>query len=157
LAASLTIGIPAFFLALAPSSGSCSAERFLRNVSSFALPAGTAAGLAVLSSYAFSLHVLDLPVREARTVATTTLVPIGLYFVTVLEASGRRRGSIVVALCVALAAIYLAPLLFPPGARFFALTSPSPTILLTAVSGAALAGIGLWLSDERFAPGRGNE
>ena len=129
LAATLTIGIPAFFLALAPSSRDFRAEGFLRNVSSFALPAGTATGLAVLSSYAFALHVLDLPVRDARTVATTTLVAIGLYLVLVLEAAGRRRGSL-------------------------ALAGPGPLVLVTAVCGGALACIGLWLSDERFAPGR---
>jgi cation-transporting P-type ATPase E len=157
LAASLTIGIPAFFLALAPSSGAFRPEGFLRNVSSFALPAGTAAGLAVLSSYAFSLHVLDLSVIEARTVATTTLVVIGLYFVTVLEAAGRRRGSVVTSLCLLLAAAYLAVLLFEPARSFFALAAPSAAILLTAVSGAGLAGIGLWLSDERFAPGRSHD
>jgi hypothetical protein len=101
--------------------------------------------------------VLDLPVREARTVATTTLVAIGLYLVTVLEAAGRRRGSVVVTLCVLLAAAYLAVLLFPPTGRFFAVSAPSPLILVTAMTGAALAAIGLWLSDERFAPGRAHE
>ena len=48
LAASLTIGIPGFFLALAPSSGRYSAHGFLRELARFALPAGTAAGLGVL-------------------------------------------------------------------------------------------------------------
>ena len=154
LAATLTIGIPAFFLALAPSSGEFRAEGFLRNVSSFALPAGTATGLAVLSSYAFALHVLDLPVREARTVATTTLVAIGLYLVLVLEAAGRRRGSLVFGLCILLAGAYVSVLALPAPRDFFALAQPSLLVLVTAVCGAALACIGLWLSDERFAPGR---
>ena len=154
LAATLTIGIPAFFLALAPSSGEFRAEGFLRNVSSFALPAGTATGLAVLSSYAFALHVLDLPVRDARTVATTTLVAIGLYLVLVLEAAGRRRGSLVFGLCVVLAGAYVSMLAVPLARDFFALAGPSPLVLGTAVCGATLALVGLWLSDERFAPGR---
>lgn len=154
LAASLTIGIPAFFLALAPSSGSFRADRFLRDVSSFALPAGTAAGLAVLSSYAFALHVLDLPVLEARTVATTTLVAMGLYLVLVLEASGRKRGSVVLGMCLVLGSMYVAILLLPSARAFFALAGPSPLVLVTALSGASLALLGLWMSDERFAPGR---
>ena len=154
IAATLTIGIPAFFLALAPSSGEFRAEGFLRNVSSFALPAGTATGLAVLSSYAFALHVLDLPVRDARTVATTTLVAIGLYLVLVLEATGRRRGSLVFSLCVVLAGVYVSMLTVPAARDFFALAGPSPLVLGTAACGATLALIGLWLSDERFAPGR---
>jgi cation-transporting P-type ATPase E len=154
LAASLTIGIPAFFLALAPSSGTFRADRFLREVSSFAIPAGTAAGLGVLSSYVFALHVLDLPVQEARTVATTTLVAMGLYLVLVLEAAGRRRGSVVLGMCFLLAGAYLAILLLPSSRAFFALAGPSPLVLVTALSGATLALLGLWMSDERFAPGR---
>jgi cation-transporting P-type ATPase E len=153
LAASLTIGIPAFFLALAPSSGAFRAEGFLRNVSSFALPAGTAAGLAVLSSYVFALHVLDLPIRDARTVATTTLVAIGLYLVLVLEAAGRRRGSVVLGLCLLLGVAYVSILAFEATREFFALAEPSPLILSTALCGATFALVGLWLSDERFAPG----
>ena len=42
LAASLTIGIPAFFLALAPSTGTFHSTSFLRDVARFAVPAGTA-------------------------------------------------------------------------------------------------------------------
>ncbi len=44
LAASLTIGIPTFFLALAPSSGPWSPERFVRGVARFAVPAGVLVG-----------------------------------------------------------------------------------------------------------------
>ena len=48
LAATLTVGIPAFFLALAPSSGPWRTEGFLREVGRFAVPAGTFAGIGVL-------------------------------------------------------------------------------------------------------------
>jgi cation-transporting P-type ATPase E len=154
LAASLTIGIPAFFLALAPSTGEFRVQGFLRSVSNFALPAGTAAGLGVLSSYLFALQVLDLSVRESRTVATTALVAIGLYLVLVLEASGRRRGTAVLGLCIGLAAGYMAVLVVPWARDFFALAAPDPAIVATALVGAGLAIAGLWLTDERFAPGR---
>ena len=50
LAATLTIGIPAFFLALAPELGRLATTvEFLREVARFAIPAGTAAGLGVVS------------------------------------------------------------------------------------------------------------
>ena len=50
LAASLTIGIPGFFLALAPSCRPVPARTgFLRDLARFAIPAGTAAGLGVPS------------------------------------------------------------------------------------------------------------
>ncbi len=64
LAASLTIGIPGFFLALAPSSGRYSSRGLRARARTFALPAGTAAGLGVLSSYLFALNVLDVDARR---------------------------------------------------------------------------------------------
>lgn len=154
LAATLTIGIPAFFLALAPSRGAFRAPSFLRDVSAFAVPAGTAAGLGVLSTYWFALYVLDLPVLDSRTVATTALIVIGLYFVLVLEASGRKRGAAVSTLVLALAAAYVLVLVWPPALDFFALVTPSPAMVATALGGAALVLCGLWLADPRFAPGR---
>jgi cation-transporting ATPase E len=154
LAATLTIGIPAFFLALAPSRGRFRAPTFLRDVSSFSLPAGVAAGLGVVSSYLFALHVLDLPLLEARTVAATALITIGLYYVLVLEASGRRRGPAVSALVLGLAGGYALVLAVPWAREFFALASMTPAILATAVGGAAFVLAALWLADARFAPGR---
>jgi len=153
LAASLTIGIPAFFLALAPSTGDFRMEGFLRSISRFALPAGTAAGIGVLSSYLFALDVLDLSVVRSRTVATTALVAIGLYLVVALEASGRRRVASVSALGAALGGVYAIVLATPPARDFFALAAPSPVMVLTALGGAGLALTGLWLADERFALG----
>jgi len=84
LAASLAVGIPGFFLALAPSSGRLPRTSFLRDVGQFAVPAGAAAGLGVLSSYLFSSYVLQLGLVEARTVATTVLILVGLYLIIVL-------------------------------------------------------------------------
>lgn len=56
-------------------------------------PEGQKIGL--LSSYLFALNVLDLPLVEARTVATTVLVTVGLYLIVALEAAGRRRSTAV--------------------------------------------------------------
>ena len=132
LAATLTIGVPAFFLALAPSSGGYRIGGFLREVSSFSVPAGTAAGLGVLSSYLFALNVLDLPLIEARTVATTVLVVVGLYLIVALEAAGRRRSAAVVGLAVILAGFYVLALSVPFSREFLALAAPGPVILATA-------------------------
>jgi magnesium-transporting ATPase (P-type) len=157
LAASLTIGVPGFFLALAPSTGRFASKDFLRDVAAFAVPAGTAAGLGVVSSYLFALNVLDLPVIEARTVATTVLVGVGLYLILALEASARRRGAAVTALCAALAAVYGLTLALPGTRSFFALALPSAPMVLTAIVGIALAASGLGLVDERFVPGRNRQ
>jgi cation-transporting P-type ATPase E len=154
LAATFAVGIPSFFLALAPSSGRLRTAGFLRDVSQFAVPAGTAAGLGVLSSYLFALQVLDLPLRDSRTVATTVLVAVGLYLVVVLEAGSRRRSAAVTALCLTLAALYLVVLAVPATRDFFAVAPPGAAVLLTSAAGLALAVGGLWLTDERFLPRR---
>jgi cation-transporting P-type ATPase E len=152
LAASLTIGIPGFFLALAPSHGSFSSRGFLRALARFSLPAGTAAGLGVLSSYLFALNVLDLPVLEARTVATTTLVLVGLYLILALEAEGRRRSTAVGSLVLLLLAAYVVVLLIPSARDFFLLAPLSISIVLPAVGGALIAGLGLAALDPQFVP-----
>jgi cation-transporting ATPase E len=154
LAATLTIGVPSFFLALAPSAGGYRIRGFLREVAAFSVPAGTAAGLGVISSYLFALNVLDLPLVEARTVATTVLVAVGLYLILALEAGGRRRSTAVGALCATLAGLYLLTLAVPFTRAFFALAGPDPLVLATALTGAAFAVGGLALTSERFLPGR---
>jgi P-type E1-E2 ATPase len=155
LAASLTIGIPGFFLALAPSSGRYSSEGFLRELARFALPAGTAAGLGVVSSYLFALNVLDLRLVEARTVAVTVLVLVGLFLILALEASGRLRGATVLSLCLLLLCLYVLVLLVPFAREFFSLAPPSLAIVAPALAGGALAIGGLAVLDDRFIPGRG--
>jgi cation-transporting P-type ATPase E len=155
LAAAVTVGIPSFFLALAPSSGAYRPEGFLREVSRFAVPAGAAAGLGVLASYLFALNVANMPLVESRTVATTVLVVVGLYLILALEASGRARGAAVSALCVALLVLYLFALIVPSTREFFEVSAPLPGVVVTAAFGAAFAIGVLWLTDERFVPWRG--
>jgi P-type E1-E2 ATPase len=154
LAAAIAIGTPAFFLALAPSSGPWSPKGFLRDVGDFAVPAGTATGLGVLSSYLFALNVIDLPVVEAQTVAVTVLVTVGLYLIIALEASGRRRLAAVTLLCVALWGIYWIMVALPGTRSFFELASPNAGILLSSLGGVLLSIVGLFFTGERFIPGR---
>ncbi len=156
LAASLTIGIPGFFLALAPSSGPFRIEGFLRDVARFAVPAGTAAALGVLASYLAALNVLELRLIEARTVATTVLVLVGLYLILALESTtGARRRAAVLVLCLVMAALYVAVLALPFLRSFFALVVPGPAAVAAALIGTAIAVTGLVLTDERFLPRRG--
>jgi P-type E1-E2 ATPase len=152
LAATLTIGIPSFFLALAPSRGDWRAPRFLREVARFAVPAGTAAGLGVVASYLFSLNVVDRPLVQARTVATTVLVIVGLYLVVALEGEGRRRGALVSALCLAMWIVYMLVVAFSGTRHFFDLAVPDPWAAVAILGGTALAIAGLALTDERFVP-----
>jgi magnesium-transporting ATPase (P-type) len=153
LAAGLTIGIPSFFLALAPSEGRFRSERFLFDVARFAVPAGTAAGLGVLASYVFARNVGRLPLAEARTIATTVLVLVGLYLLLALEATSRRRAAAIASLVLAMLVLYALVLAAPFARHFFALTVPGPGGVFIALAGAALAVVGLWLTDDRFVPG----
>jgi magnesium-transporting ATPase (P-type) len=140
LAAAVTIGVPTFFLALAPSSGEWRPEGFVRRVARFAIPAGTIVGTGTVTGYLFALHDLDYSVVQARTIATTVLVAVGLYLVLSLESTGSlRRSGIVGTMCVALAGAYVAVLLVPGMRRFFQLAAPGGGMLATAILSAAVA------------------
>jgi cation-transporting P-type ATPase E len=140
LAATLTIGIPTFFLALAPSSGRWRPERFVRSVARFAVPAGVVVGMGVVAGYLFALHDLDLSVPHARTVAVTILVACGLYLVIALEAEGSlRRSTLVAVMCLVLAGAYAAALLLPAMRHFFELTPLDVGTIATATLASAVA------------------
>jgi cation-transporting P-type ATPase E len=152
LGASLTVGIPGFFLALAPSEGPWRTTGFLRDVARFSVPAGTAAGLGVLSAYHFALNVVRVDLVEARTVATSTLVLVGLYIVLALEGSGRRRTLAVGGLCLVLALAYVLVLTLGFSREFFDLAVPGPWGPLAILGGTGVAVAGLAFTDERFVP-----
>ncbi|HET9102545.1 MAG TPA: HAD-IC family P-type ATPase [Solirubrobacteraceae bacterium] len=142
LAASLTIGIPTFFLALAPSSGPWRPVRFVREVARFAVPAGVMTGTGLVAGYVFARHDLDLSLGDSRTVALTTLVVCGLYLVLALEAGGsRKRSALVAGMCAVMAALYVLALILPATRTFFALTVPSPgMVALSILAGAGSIG-----------------
>jgi cation-transporting ATPase E len=134
IAASLTIGIPTFFLALAPSTGRWQPDRFVREVARFAVPAGVMIGTGVVAGYLFALHDLDLSVGDSRTVALTTLVVCGLYLVLALEAGGsRKRSALVGGMCAVMGGLYALTLALPATRTFFELTVPSPGMVATAI------------------------
>ena len=78
----LTIGIPAFFLALAPNTQRY-LPGFVRRVMRFAIPAGTIVGTAVVATYAIA-RVESVGTRDARTTATVVLMVLGLYVLSLL-------------------------------------------------------------------------
>ncbi len=152
VAATLTVGIPSFFLALAPSEGPWTTRGFLREVGRFSVPAGVAAGLGVLASYLVTLNVLDASLREARTAALTTLIVVGLYLVLALEATHLRRAFWLGVLSSSLVAAYVTILAVPNLRSFFDLVVMAPTSIVAALVGAGLSVGFLWLTDDRFVP-----
>ena len=85
LAAFLTIGIPSFVLALAPSDGPLYRGRLLRALAAFAVPAGVATALGSILSFFLVDTVFGGSLEAGRTAATTTLIVLGLAFVLLLE------------------------------------------------------------------------
>ena len=152
LAAGLTIGIPAFFLALAPSRGEWRTENYLRDISQFAVPTGVAAGFGVLTAFLLSRNVFELSLASSRTAATTVLILVGLYLVLVLEATGIRRLRWVSALVAAMLLLYLLTLAVPGARDFFLLVVPGLRIVLASAVGTTIAIGFLWTASDRFWP-----
>ena len=93
IASTVTIGIPAFVLALAPSSGPWRPDRFLQSVARFAIPAGLAIGIGIVTGYLVARYGFDLGLTRSRTVATGIVVVCGLAVVMRLETEGDGDGS----------------------------------------------------------------
>ncbi len=151
LAAFLTIGIPSFVLALAPSDGPLYRGRLLRALAAFAVPAG----LAIAAGSILSFFLVDTAaggtLEEGRTAATTTLIFLGLSFVLLLERGpGREHISIqsyMLALVVGLGAIFAGSLALAPVRDFFEMAVLTGgqwfLALLSAAAGLVLASV-LW-------------
>lgn len=137
LVAALTVGVPAFFLALVPSAGRWRPDRFVLEIARFAVPAGVAAAAGVLAAYLLVTELLGEPTAEGRTVVTTTLTAVGLAYVIELEGGTRRR--LAAGIVGVMAAGYAVVLLWRPLREFFALTAVEPLMLACAGAGTLLA------------------
>jgi cation-transporting ATPase E len=155
LAAAFTVGLPTFFLALAPPPPERRGRGFLRDILAFAVPAGAVLGCAVLLGHGLVHGALNRSPSESQTTSTTILIFVGLYLVLVLESTGMRtsirRARAIPALCIALAALYVAIISFGPARSYFALAPPSAlpvlvSIICTIFAIGALGAIGLSLT-----------
>jgi cation-transporting ATPase E len=146
----LTIGIPGFFLALAPMAPRYR-PGYLGRVLRFTAVTGVAAGAATLGAYAWALRVAggtpSLGVADARAVAVTVLVLVGLWVLGVLSrpwTPGR------IALLVGMAASFAVVLLTPVARDFFALpfvpVGARLAVAVATMGGVAAIEIGLRLT-----------
>jgi cation-transporting P-type ATPase E len=123
VAATLTIGIPSFVLALAPSEGPLYRGRLIRALAAFAVPAGTGIALGSLLSYFLVDRIFAGSLAEGRTAATTTLIVLGLCFILLLERGPGREHitiqSYMLALIAGLGALYALILAAGPVREFF--------------------------------------
>jgi cation-transporting ATPase E len=117
LIGTFSIGVPGFFLALAPEVDLVR-PGFLRRVLQFSIPAGVVAGTATLVAYEAALHLRDVELDEARTLATITLLSIGL---AVLAVASRPLRPWKLGLVVAMGLGYVVVLVVPWLRDYFAL------------------------------------
>lgn len=117
---SLVIGIPGFFLALAPNRRRY-VPGFVRRVGRFVLPTGFLAAVMVLASYAL-IRKTGATVDEARTMETVMFTVIGLRVIAAIERPIRGwRLWLIVAMAVLEAAAFAIPFF----RHFFALDLPA--------------------------------
>jgi magnesium-transporting ATPase (P-type) len=137
LTSSLTIGIPAFFLALAPSSGPWRPEGFLRAIARFSIPAGIATGIGILVSYVLARQVFDVTLPQARTVTAATVVTVGLAIVLALEDEPGKRRLAVAGLCALMALGFVLFCVVPAGRDYFELEPATGGMVAAWAIGAA--------------------
>jgi len=124
LIGALTIGVPAFFLALAPNAPRARSG-FVPRVIHFSIPAGCTVAAATLAAYAFARELRPAELDVARTAATLTLTLSGFsILVCINRMSALPNGLLLGTLAIVLGAtIALGPL-----RTFFALDFPPMNI-----------------------------
>lgn len=111
LIGTFSIGVPGFFLALAPEVDLIR-PGFLTRVLRFSVPSGVIAGSATLAAYEAALHGSGLEIEQARTLATVTLLSIGLVILTVASRPLRPwKVGLVAAMAVGYVVVLVVPFL----------------------------------------------
>ncbi len=129
LVASLTIGIPGFFLALEPNTRRGKPD-LVRRVLAFAAPAGLVAAVVTLVAYWLAHRNPDIPLEQARTTATITLTGAGLL---VLWSLCRPLNPLRVTVIAAMVGSTVGVLAIPWLREQFALVLP-PALVLVGVA-----------------------
>ena len=149
LAGFLTIGIPSFALALAPSDGPLYRGRLLRALAAFAVPAGLGTAIGSILSFFLVDTLFGGSLEAGRTAATTTLIVLGFAFILLLERGPGREHiaiqSYMLVLIFSLSALFALILGIPPVRDFFEMAVLSSTqwflALLSAAAGLTIAAV----------------
>jgi cation-transporting ATPase E len=145
LIGAVTIGIPSFFLALAPNTDRFR-PGFVRRVLRFAIPTGTLAAIATLLAYALAREEPGVTLEQAQTTAVMVLTWIGLLVLTILSAPLTRSR---LALIWSMAGLFAIALTWGPTQTFFALDDPPLVVWLAGFGIAAI----VWSFARLFVPG----
>ncbi len=151
ITSSLTIGIPAFFLALSRSEGPVRREGFMPSLLAFCVPAGFVVALGIATAYLLVRGPLDGSIEEGRTAAIMAATFLGLSVVVELERGFERKKLrpwvlwMVVGFAVALIGGVHVPFL----RDFFEAALPTPA-QWGVIAGVVVAGFGLLLAVRRI-------
>ncbi|MEU1320882.1 HAD-IC family P-type ATPase [Streptomyces tibetensis] len=152
LLSTLTIGIPAFFLALAPNKERAK-PNFVRRVMRYAIPGGVVAAVATFATYLLAReHYTGPGALDAETsAATLTLFLISMWVLAIIA---RPYTWWRVALVASMAGAFLVVLVVPWLQHFFALklvgvTMPWTAVGIAVVAAATLEVLWRWV-DRRF-------
>jgi cation-transporting P-type ATPase E len=142
----LAIGVPSFFLALAPNSRRYR-PGFTDRVLRFAIPAGGIIAAATFAAYALA-HARGLPLVQQRTAATLVILILSLCVLVLLVIPLTWRRILLVGAVLA-GFVLLLPV--PAVRRFYALQLPhsglATTLVIAELGAAALAGF--WVLSRR--------
>ncbi|MFD0312605.1 HAD-IC family P-type ATPase [Streptomyces sp. NPDC127119] len=152
LLSTLTIGVPAFFLALAPNKERAR-PHFVRRVMRYSIPGGVVAGLATFTTYLLARHHYS---GEGALDAETSAATLTLFLVSmwVLAIVARPYTWWRIGLVAAMGLAFLLVLVVPWLQSFFALklvgaTMPWTAVGVAVVGAAALELVWRWV-DRRF-------
>ena len=126
---SLTIGIPAFFLSLAPNSRRY-IPGFIRRVLRFTVPAGSLGAATTFLAY-WLARANGVNLVEARTIATTVLMVYGLWVLLVLARPLNWWRALLVA---AMAAAFVGVLAVPGLRDFYELPLPGSDVIVEGLA-----------------------
>jgi cation-transporting ATPase E len=138
IVSSLTIGVPAFFLALAPNSTRASGG-FLRRVLEFAVPAGAVAAGATLAGYALARGEPGVTLVQARSTAMLVLFGVAIWVLGILA----RPFTVPRAVLVAVMVVAFVVIGGIPALRTWFEIDPPPLIVTTAAVGVIAVADGL--------------
>ena len=133
-----TIGIPGFFLALAPNTRRY-IPGFVVRVLRFTIPAGAVGAAAALVTYWLARYANDLSVRESRTSAALVLIAVGLWVLVIQARPFNWWKTVLVASMVASVAVILAVAALRD---FYAFQLPPADV---AIESAIVAGVAIVL------------
>jgi cation-transporting ATPase E len=145
LIGALTIGIPSFFLALAPNTDRFK-PGFVKRVARFALPAGALAAIATFLAYAIIRKKAGVSLIEAQTAAVMVLTWIGLLVLSIIAAPLNRLRLLLI---WSMAGLFILAMIVPAAQEFFALQWPDDLVWLAAFGIAAI----VWSFARLFVPG----